>query len=172
MCPMSIPLPMETERLEIRPFVPETDAAAIADVYGDPEVMRFIPGGALGLDAIQAELDRHRRWQAARGFSSWALVERATGRLIGDVGFGIFEPTGDVELGYTLARDCWGRGYATEAAAVCLDAALAHLDVPRILAVVDAENNASMRVAERIGMERLDSIEAHGRPHFVFAHVR
>ena len=105
---------------------------------------------------------------ARQGFSSWAVVERRTGRLIGDVGLGIFEPTGDIELGYTLARDYWGLGYASEAAKACLAAALAHLDVPRIVAVVDLENETSLRVSERIGMTRAEIIEAHGRPHALF----
>jgi [ribosomal protein S5]-alanine N-acetyltransferase len=88
--------------------------------------------------------------------------------LIGDVGFGIFEPTHEVELGYTLAREFWGRGYATEAAASCLSAGLAHLDVPRIIAVVDAENRPSIRVAERVGMERVETIVVHRRQHLLF----
>ena len=112
--------------------------------------MRFIPGGALADNrAVQSALEAHARAQESRGFSSWAVVERENERVIGDVGFGIFEPTGDIELGYTLARDSWGRGYATEAAAVCLAAGLRHLGAPRIVAAVDAENEASMRVAER-----------------------
>ncbi len=89
--------------------------------------------------------------------------------MIGDVGFGIFEPTGEIELGWTLARDRWGRGYATEAAAACLSAGLAHLGAPRIVALVDAENEPSLRVAERIGMARIETVEAHGRPHVLFA---
>ena len=89
--------------------------------------------------------------------------------LVGDVGFGVFEPTGDVELGYTLARAAWGRGYATEAAAACLAAGLAHLDVERIVALADVENTASHRVAERLGMVRDGIVEAHGRPHVLFA---
>ncbi len=71
-------------------------------LYGDPEVMRYIPGGALSAEAIRATLDQHAQAHQERGFSSWALIERARGRLIGDVGFGIFTPTGDIELGYTL----------------------------------------------------------------------
>src|SRR5438552_3356913 len=154
---MAIPLPIETERLLIRPFEPGSDGDAMARVYCDPEVMRLISGGTLaGRDAVTALLDTYANAQAERGFSSWGVVERRTGRLIGDVGFGIFEPTGDVELGYTLTRDRWGRGYATEAAGACLAAGLAHIDVPRIVAVMDAENEASMRVAERIGMTRIE----------------
>ena len=89
--------------------------------------------------------------------------------MIGDVGFGVFEPTGEIELGWTLARDRWGHGYGTEVAAACLGAGLAHLAADRIVALVDAENEASLRVAERIGMARVETIEAHGRPHVLFA---
>ena len=170
---MPIPLPIETERLLVRPFAPEPDARAMAEVYCDPDVMRFIPGGALAdEEAVRALLERYTDAQARQGFSSWAAVERRTGRLIGDVGLGIFEPTGDVELGYTFARDYWGLGYASEAAKACLAAALAHLDVPRIVAVVDLENETSLRVPERIGMKRTEIIEAHGRPHAMFVSRR
>jgi len=167
---MSIPLPIETKRLLLRPFLPGADTEAMLAVYGNPEVMRFIPGGALaGIEAVSSMLETHARTHQDRGFSNWAVVERKTGRVIGDAGFGIFEPTGDIELGYTLARDCWGRGYATEAARACLAAGLAHLIVPRVVAVVDEANVASLRVAERIRMTRIETIEAHGRPHILFA---
>ena len=153
----------------MRAFVPEEDSEAMLDVYGDPEVMRFVPGGALeGLAAVRATLEEYTRVHASRGFSSWALVERRTGRPVGDVGFGVFAPTGDVELGYTLARAYWGRGYATEAARACLAAGLAHLAAPRIIAVVEEANEASQRVAERIGMTRAGTVDAHGRPHALF----
>jgi [ribosomal protein S5]-alanine N-acetyltransferase len=167
---MPIPLPIETERLLLRPFAPDSDAAAMVDIYCDPEVMRFVPGGALpSEEAVRAMLETYARAQSEHGFSSWAVVERRSGRIVGDAGFGVFEATGDVELGYTLARDSWGHGYATEAAGACLRAALIHLDAARIIAVVDAENEASLRVPERIGMGRVETIEAHGRPHVLFA---
>lgn len=165
-----VPLPIETERLLVRSFVPDADSRPMLSVYCDPDVMRFIPGGALAdIDAVQVTLTTHARTHESRGYSSWALVERESRRVIGDVGFSVFEPTGDIELGYTLSRDCWGRGYATEAAAACLAAGLAHLATPRIIAVIDSDNEASMRVAARIGMARVDEIEAYGRPHVLFA---
>ncbi len=167
-----VPLPLETERLRVRPFDAETDTTAMLAVYGDPEVMRFIPGGALaGLDAVRAALETYAREQESRGFSFWAVVERETGHVIGDAGFNIFVPTGEIELGWTLARDRWGHGYGTEVAAACLSAGLAHLAVDRIVALVDTENEASLRVAERIGLTRMETIEAHGRPHVLFAAV-
>jgi RimJ/RimL family protein N-acetyltransferase len=139
------------------------------EVYGDPEVMRFIPGGALDLAGVRATLESHVRAHATRGLAFWAVVERETEHVIGDVGFGIFEPTGDVELGYTFARSAWGRGYATEAAGACLAAGFEHLSVPRIVAVVDVRNESSLRVAERIGMARTETIDAHGSPHVLLA---
>ena len=103
------------------PSMPRPDATAMLAVYGDPEVMRFIPGGALaGLEAVRSTLETYAREQESRGFSFWAVVERETGHVIGDVGFGIFEPTGELELGWTLARDRWGHGYGAEVAAACL----------------------------------------------------
>jgi RimJ/RimL family protein N-acetyltransferase len=59
--------------------------------------------------------------------------------------------------------------YATEAASACLAAGLEHLAVPRIVSVVDADNETSLRVAARIGMEPVETIEAYGRPHVLFA---
>jgi len=141
----------------------------MAAVYADSDVMRYIPGGALaGVDEVKALLESYVEAQVARGFSSWGVVERATGKLIGDAGFGVFEPTGDIELGYTFARSAWGVGYATEAARACLAAGLEHLAVPRIVAAVDVDNDASIRVAERLGMTRGETVEAHGRPHLLF----
>ncbi len=167
---MSIPLPIVTPRLLVRQIVPDTDAAAMAETYCDPEVMRFIPiGPCADEDAVRALLTGYAEAQAESGFSSWAVVERAGGQIVGDAGFGVFEPTGEIELGYTLARRFWGLGYATEAARSCLIAGLRHLHVPRIIAAVDAENLASQHVAERIGMTRSEELVAHERPHIIFS---
>jgi [ribosomal protein S5]-alanine N-acetyltransferase len=166
---MAIPLPIETERLILRAFEPESDAEQMLEVYGDPTVMRYIPEDVYrSLAAVRATLERYAREQESRGFSFWAVVERSGGCVIGDAGFGVFEQTGDVELGYTLRRDRWGRGYAPEAARACLDAGLAHLDVARIVAVVDAENARSSRVAERIGMAVAETVELRSRPHRLY----
>lgn len=164
----ALPLPIETERLLIRAFEPESDLEPMLGVYSDPEVMRYIPDGALSAEAVRSTLERYARLQRVRGFSWWAVVERASGRPVGDVGFGVFD-TGDVELGWTLARSVWGRGYATEAAAACLAVGLEHLEVARIIAVLDAENDRSIRLAERLGMTRTESVDVAGRQHLLFA---
>jgi [ribosomal protein S5]-alanine N-acetyltransferase len=165
-------LPIVTPRLRIRPFAPG-DERPMMDVYGDAEVMRYIPGGPLpDEDAVRRIMDEQLLAQTARGYAYYAVELIAGGEVVGDAGFGLLEDTGDVELGYTFARRAWGQGYATEAAAACLAAGLADLDVPRIIAVADVENLASHRVAERIGMRRDGEIEAHGRPHVLFVGER
>jgi len=166
-----IPLPIETERLLLRSFSPE-DVDAMLGVYGDPEVMRFIPSGVRDAAATARMLESYARVQATSGYAFWAIVLKSSGRLIGDAGFNVFAQTGEPELGYSLARAAWGHGYASEAARACLDAAFAHLDCGRVVALVDVDNAASQRVAARIGMERIDTVEAHGRPHALFARER
>lgn len=168
---MTIPLPIETERLTIRRFT-AGDRAALAELYADPDVMRYIPYGVLDAAGLERVLEKYARVEAERGYTFWAIVDRVTDRFLGDVGFGVYEPTGEPELGYSLARSAWGNGYASEAARACLAAALAHLDVPRVVALVDADNARSLRVAERIGMERQGPVDAHGCPHILFAKAR
>ncbi len=168
---MTIPLPLVTERLIIRPFDAE-DRPALAALYADPEVMRYIPYGVLDEAGVERVLAKYARVEEEYGFTVWAVVERSTGALLGDVGFAVYEATGEPEVGYSLVRSAWGQGFASEAAAACIAAAFEHLEAPRVVAVVDAENAPSARVAERIGMRRKGLIDAHGRPHILFAKER
>lgn len=165
---MSVPLPIETERLVLRQFEPG-DATAMSAIYGDPEVMRHVGTGVLDRDGSAALLSRYARAQDEYGFSTWAVVERASGRLVGDAGFDVYAPTGDLELGYTLAADVWGRGYASEAARACIGAAFAHLPAPRIVAKIEPGNDRSFRVADRLGLRRVETVHVDGRPHVLLA---
>jgi [ribosomal protein S5]-alanine N-acetyltransferase len=165
---VTIPLPIETERLLIRPFE-EPDADAMAEIYGDPEVMRHIWLGALDGERTTALLEGYRSGQDEHGFSTWAVVEKESGTVVGDVGFGIHAPTGEPELGYTLAAAVWGRGYGLEAARACVDAAFAHLPFSRVVAKVEPGNEPSLRVAEQLGMRTVESIDVDGRPHLLLA---
>lgn len=165
---MTIPLPIETERLLIRPFR-AGDVDAMAGVYGDPEVMEHVCLGVLDRAGTAALLDQYRSAQSERGFSTWAVVEKASGAVVGDVGFGLHAPTGEPELGYTLAAAVWGRGYGLEAARACVDAAFAHLPQRRLVAKVETGNERSLRLAERLGMHPVETISVHGRPHLLLA---
>ena len=93
---MNIPLPIETERLLLRAFTAD-DVPSMLDVYGDAEVMRYIPGGVLDARATAQMLAAYERAQETRGFAVWGVVLRSTGRLIGDAGFNLFATTGEPE---------------------------------------------------------------------------
>jgi RimJ/RimL family protein N-acetyltransferase len=165
---VTIPLPIVTERLVVRPFR-RADVDAMVEIYGDPEVMRHVCLGVLDREATAALLEEYGRAQDRHGFSTWAVVEKESGAVVGDVGFGVYAPTGEPELGYTLAPAVWGRGYAFEAARACVGAAVAHLPQRRLVAKVEPDNERSLRVAERLGMRTVETVEVEGRPHLLLA---
>jgi [ribosomal protein S5]-alanine N-acetyltransferase len=161
---------IETARLRLRPFT-RADRDAIHAIYADPEVMRHVGHGAHRTPAdTDAALQAFRRMLQSRGMSFLAVIERASGRLIGDAGlYPVEGAEGDVELGYTLARDAWGRGYATEAALALVDYARTALGATRVVATVDPANTGSRRVLEKVGMSADGERIAYGRPHAVYA---
>ena len=165
---MTIPLPIETERLLLREFE-AGDVDAMADVYGDEEVMRHVCIGVLDRERTAVLLEDYRRAQEKHGFSTWAVVEKESGAVVGDAGFGLYAPTGEPELGFTLAAAVWGRGYALEAARACIAAAFAHLPHRRLVAKVEPENERSLKVAERLGMQTVETIDVDGRPHLLLS---
>ena len=147
-----IALPVETERLRIRPLEPERDAEPLFELWGDAEAMRFVrpPSGSV-------EEARERLEQLAglgrSGWGMWALDERETDRLVGLVGlFPLASEGPEIELAYQLVPSRWGRGYATEAGAALLDAAWRETALDQVLAVAFEENRGSTRVMEKLGM--------------------
>jgi RimJ/RimL family protein N-acetyltransferase len=162
-----IPLPIETERLLIRAWT-DDDVPRLSEIFGDPEVMRYV---SLGDWTVPGLLEKYRRDYERHGYGLWALCE-ADGRVIGDVGFRPYEEVGDPELGYTLAREAWHHGYASEAGRACVDALFAHTDHDRVLALVDTRNEASRRTAERIGFHVIDTVEQPDHPHWLLELTR
>jgi RimJ/RimL family protein N-acetyltransferase len=147
---------IETPRLLIRPFErTDGDVAAMHLLFSDPEVVKYI-GGVLS-DTVEKTQERVWRWihyQETLGYSSWAVMEKSSGEIIGDCGLFPFENLGpEVELGYDFRRDCWGKGYATESARACLDYGFREFQFDRIVAVALPENIASRRVLEKCGMK-------------------
>jgi RimJ/RimL family protein N-acetyltransferase len=148
---------LETARLILRPFRVE-DFAAVAAYWGDPDVSRWTRGGT--------PIDRTRAWQlllqhpghwALMGYGFWAVEEKSSGTMIGEVGFidlkRDYDPAvNDVpEIGWVLSPRAQGKGYATEAAQACLSWGREHFGPIRVIAAVSAGNGASIRVAEKCG---------------------
>ncbi len=143
---------LETARLRLRAWR-EEDLDAYAELCADPEVMRYIGSGR------PPERDEAWRqiavfighWQL-RGYGLWAVERREDGRFLGRVG--LWQPEGwpGLENGWMLGRDHWGRGYATEAGAAAEEFAWRQLGAPELISLIQPENHASRRVAERLGM--------------------
>ena len=143
---------IETDRLLIQTWGPD-DWQPFRRIAADPEVMRYISTGVPWPD------ERIRQFVAGQienfnhyGFCLWKLVEKETGRLIGQCGLQHLGATGEVEIGWWLARDCWGKGLATEAARAVLRYGFATVGLRRIIAIVQSANHASMNVVEKLGM--------------------
>lgn len=143
---------LETERLVIREWEPG-DREAFRAMAQDPVVMRYINGGVpLSEEEIDATLARQGRNAEVHGFCMGALVEKASGEVIGVAGLQPLGTTGDLEIGWWLAPRVWGRGFATEAGAAAMNHVLGTLGRPRVVAIIDPPNEASKRVAARLGL--------------------
>jgi RimJ/RimL family protein N-acetyltransferase len=91
--------------------------------------------------------------EPANGFCLWSVVERGSRLLIGHCGLQRLGQTGEIEIGWWLARDRWGQGLATEAARRVLAFAWEEVHLPRIVSIVQPANTASIGVMKRIGMQ-------------------
>ena len=141
---------LETERLSLR-MLEERDFEEYAAIHMDPDVTRF---------TARKQFDRLDAWRHMamivghwhlRGFGFWGVFERETSRLVGRVGFHHPEGWYDFELGWTMGKAAWGKGYATEAAKRCLEYARDVMKRDHLISLIDPLNVASIRVAERIG---------------------
>jgi RimJ/RimL family protein N-acetyltransferase len=161
---------LTTERLHLRPFT-AADQDAIHAVYADPEVMRHVGHGAHKTMAETANALRiYGDVLARRGYSFLAVTEREGGRLVGDGGLHPLGGQGpEVELGYTLERSAWGRGYATELGRALIEHAFTELGAPSVVALVEPGNRASRHVLEKLGMTEREERMAYGRPHVLYA---
>ena len=147
---------LETERLLLREFR-EHDLEAMVAIFADPDVARFI-----ALDALPK--DREYAWRTMsgltghwmlRGFGMWAVEEKASGRFAGYVGPYYPETWPEKEIGWTLAREFWGKGYASEAARTALAFARDELRWLKVIHVIDPANLRSIAVAAGLGSRRV-----------------
>jgi len=163
---------LETERLTLR-MLCEADFDAYAEMCADPEIMRYLGDGQpLARPMAWRKLAMTVGHWSLRGYGLWAMEERASGEFAGYVGFWNPEGWPGFELCWTLRRSCWGRGYATEAARRALRYAFTQLAQPHVISLIQPENAASIRVAERLGERLVDSVEVMGKSALVYRITR
>jgi RimJ/RimL family protein N-acetyltransferase len=160
---------LETPRVSLREFVPG-DADALARIISDPETMRYYPA-PYDRRGVANWIERNLQRYANDGFGLWAMVLEESGELIGDCGLTkqVVEGIEEIEIGYHLRRDHWGKGLATEAARAVRDYGFANLKVDRLISLIRPENAPSRRVAERNGMKLWKEVLWHDLPHCVYA---
>lgn len=166
---------IETERLVLRRWIRE-DIDAVAALNADPDVMRWIGDGT---PYDRATSEQHfgiwRDYWDEHDHGLFALQEKATGQMIGFTG--LMAPAylpalmPSIEIGWRLRRDRWGKGFATEAARAALAHGFDELGLNEIIAVIRPENEASKRVAEKIGLRVRETIDhpLHGWPLAIYA---
>lgn len=148
--PPVVPFLLHTERLELRAFT-ESDGPTLAELYADPEVARYIGGDRLTPDSVQGQARTFASVWRAHGYGQSILVDRSTREVVGRVGLHPWPMWDELELGWVLARGSQHRGLAQEAAEAWLDWAAAMRPASYLTAVIDPDNAASIRLAERLG---------------------
>jgi len=145
---MKIPT-LETPRLRLRAFRND-DFDGYARWMADPQVTKYLGGPQSRGDAFRSLTAMLGHWEL-RGFGAWAVERKSDGALVGRVGLSLPEDWPGTEVVWTLAREFWGQGYATEAARASLDYGFQNCSVSRLISMIDPDNRASQRVAERLG---------------------
>ena len=145
---------LETERLIFRHFLPD-DLDSLYVLYSDREVRQYLTEGTLTYEETKEELewflDGHPQHPQ---LGLWATIYKATNQFIGRCGLlpWTIDQRPEVEVAYMLAKAYWGQGLGTEAAQAILNYGLEKLHLPRLICLIDRENQASIRVAQKIGM--------------------
>jgi RimJ/RimL family protein N-acetyltransferase len=160
---------LETERLRLRPFR-RSDIDDYAALNADREVLRYLGGGPEPWDRGRSW--RHLaflmgHWQLG-GAGMWALELKETGAFLGVAGFAAPDGWPGFELAWTLVRRWWRHGYATESARAALDHAFTVWKKERVISLINPENRASIRVAERLGETLQGRHEMGGREYLVY----
>ena len=147
------PRKIESDRLCMR-FFREDDLNALWRIMSNPEVMRFSLSGPYSREKTEAFLKACIESYASRATGLYAVELNATKEVIGYCGFYYHEIDGreEVEIGYRIHPDFWGRGIATEAAKAIQAFGKEQFGYQRLISIIEAKNTASIRVAEKCGM--------------------
>ena len=164
-----IPERTETERLILRTFE-ENDWVALHKLYSDPECTRY---------TIQRILTEGESWRTMagmighwqiRGYGPYAVVDKASGEVMGTVGLWYPNDWPEPEIKWALSRAFWGRGYASEAARAVKKIAAKHLPETSLISLIFSENRPSIRLAEALDAKFEKEIEFRGVTAHIYRH--
>jgi RimJ/RimL family protein N-acetyltransferase len=168
---LNVPV-LETERLRLRGHTAK-DGEASAALWADASVTRFIGGRPHTGEESWARLLRYVGHWSLLGYGYWLVEEKATGAFVGEMGLADYrreiEPRfdGTPEIGWVVAPDYQGKGYATEAIQAIMNWAAQELGAEIVVCLIHPENEASLKVANRFGFEERVRTIFHGEPAIV-----
>lgn len=163
---------LETDRLLLRGHT-LGDFDAVAAMWGDPDVVRYIGGKPATREESWARLMRYVGHWVLMGYGFWVIEEKASGRFVGEGGFADFQremtPRIDTpEQGWALTAAAHGKGYASEAVREMISWAEPHFGRRDFACIISPGNAASIRVAEKAGYRELARTSYKGEPSIVF----
>jgi len=160
---MKIPI-LTTERLRLRELR-LTDVDLMQQILIGKDVLQYFPEYPPFTKAQTEKMitKKLEQWEQY-GHGIWAVETLENNILIGRCGLGYLPDTDEIEVGYILGRDFWGKGYATEAAKASLNYGFTHLEVNEIVGIVHVDNIGSQHVLQKIGMSHTNTKEYFGLP--------
>ena len=161
---------LETERLLLRHQVIE-DLDDLWALYCDPEITKYIPDAPRSREEAQEELEWHMHGHPKHPeLGLWATIHKETGEFIGRCGLlpWTIDDVNEVEVAYTIARNYWGQGLGSEAAQAILKYGFEKLHLSRMVCLIDPENKASQKVAEKMGMAWEKTVNGYEGDHIPF----
>ena len=161
---------LETERLLLRHQIIE-DLDDLWSLYCDPEITKYIPDAPRSREEAQEELEWHMHGHPKHPeLGLWATIHKETGEFIGRCGLlpWTIDDVNEVEVAYTIARNYWGQGLGSEAAQAILKYGFEKLHLSRMVCLIDPENKASQKVAEKMGMAWEKTVNGYEGDHIPF----
>jgi len=161
---------LETERLIIRKFTP-ADLSELIRLRSDDEVIKYLGGRKLqNPEAITKRMQFYISCYEKFGFGMCALVWKETGEMFGWSGIQPLDGTAEIEVGYGMTKEFWGKGIGYECAMAWLEYGFNTAGLERIVAVASPENTGSWRIMEKCGM-RYEKTETHYGMECVFYQI-
>lgn len=155
-----MPLEIKTARTVLR-LINESDLESVAALNLDPDVRQFFPDGIQTKEQTRQRLCEFMNFYEKLGLPGFVILDKASNEFIGRCGFGPLE-TGEIEVGYLIAKKFWGKGYASEALAALLSWSKRNIKADFIVAFAPINHKASHRVMEKCGMEYYKDEMGHG----------
>jgi ribosomal-protein-alanine N-acetyltransferase len=143
---------IESERLKFRKFTLE-DLPTLIEQRSDPDVYKYLGGTKLqNPEALAKRIRFYMSCYDTHGFGTSVMIWKPTGQVIGSAGLQPLDGTDEIEVGYSMIKEFWGKGIGTEAARAWMDHGFNHAGLDRIVAVAHTGNRASRHIMEKLGM--------------------